>query len=100
MDDEQSMTHVQTEVSDEDYERLRTLAEEQDLSIREALREATELWIETRDAVDPDDPLFTSVEALRDDPGNDRASTDVRTAEDLVEEWRGDSETYRLGDPE
>ncbi len=37
------------------------LAEEQDLSIREA----TELWIETRDVVDPDDPLFRSVEALR-----------------------------------
>lgn len=94
------MTHVQTQVSDEDYERLRTLAEEQDLSIREALREATELWIETRDAVDPDDPLFTSVEALRDGSGTDRVATDASTADDLVEEWRGDAETYRLGDPE
>jgi len=94
------MTHVQTEVSDENYERLRTLAEEQDLSIREALKEATELWIETRDAVDPDDPLFTSVKALRDNPESDRTSTNAATEGDLVEEWCGDAESYRLGDPE
>jgi hypothetical protein len=94
------MTHVQTEVSEEEYERLRTLAEERGLSIRDALREATELWIEKRDAVDPDDPLFDSVEAVREASDRDRESTVLTTEGDLVEEWTGDAEASRLAEPE
>jgi hypothetical protein len=94
------MTHVQTEVPEEEYERLQALAEERGLSIRDALREATELWIEERDAVDPDDPLFDSVEAVRDTSGRDRESTVVTREDDLVEEWTSDAEESRLAEPE
>jgi hypothetical protein len=93
------MTHVQTEVSEAEYERLRALAEERGLSIREALREATELWMDERDAVDPDDPLFDSVDAVRN-ADRDRASTNVTTEGDPIKEWTGDAEAYRLGEPE
>jgi predicted DNA-binding protein len=95
------MTHVQTEVPEEEYERLRALAGERGLSIREALREATELWIEERDAVNPDDPLFDSVESVRDgSPNHDREPTSVTTEDALVEEWTGDAEESRLAEPE
>lgn len=95
------MTHIQTEVPEDEYERLRTLAEERDLSIREALRQATELWIEQQDAVNPEDSVFTSVDAVRDGASHrTRTATTVTTEDDLVEEWAGDTDTYRLADPD
>lgn len=94
------MKHIQTEVPDDQYERLRTLAEERDLSIREALRQATELWIERQEAIDPDDPAFTSVESVREGSGHrTRTSTNVLAEDDLVEEWTGDAGSYRLANP-
>lgn len=95
------MTHVQTEVPEDEYERLRTLAEERDLSIREALRRAARLWIEQQEAVDPGDPLFTTVDAVREGAARrDRTSTTATTEDDLVEEWSGDADTHRLADPD
>jgi hypothetical protein len=95
------MTHVQTEVPDDEYERLRAIAEERGISIREALREATELWIEQRDAVDPDDPLFSSLDAVREASARrDRVSTSVTDEDDIVEEWTGDADEYRLSEPD
>jgi len=93
------MTHIQTEVPEEEYERLREVAEQRELSIREALQEATELWLEEQDAVDSDDPLFTSVDELRqkDDHGK---QTNVVEEDDLVEEWEGDAESVSVADPE
>lgn len=95
------MTHIQTEVPEDKYERLRTLAEERGLSIREALRQATELWIERQEAVDPEDPVFRSVEAVRDGASHrTRTATTVTTEDDLVEEWTGDADSYRLANPD
>lgn len=95
------MTHIQTEVPEDEYERLRTLAEERDLSIREALRRATELWIERQEAVDPEDSVFTSVEAVRERASHRTGTaTTATTEDDLVEEWTGDADSYRLVDPD
>lgn len=52
------------------------------------------------DEVDPADPLFTSVEMLRDTPVRDGVSTNAATVGDLVEEWTGNAGMSRLGDPE
>lgn len=94
------MTHVQTEVSEEEYARLRALARERGLSIREALREATERWIEDHATIDSTDPIFTTVDRVRDDSASGgREPTTVTTEDDLVDEWRGDAERYRLADP-
>lgn len=95
------MTHIQTEVSDDEYERLRALAEERGLSIREALRQAAEMWIERQEAIDPEDAAFTTVESVREETVNrTRPSTHAVTEDDLVEEWSGDADSYRLVDPE
>lgn len=94
------MTHVQTEVPEEDYERLRALADERGLSIREALREATEQWIEDHAAIDPSDPLLTTVDRIRDDSADGhREPTTATTEDDLVDAWQGHAERFRLADP-
>jgi hypothetical protein len=104
------MTHVQTEVPDDDvqtdvpddeYERLRAIADERGISIREARRQATEWWIEQRDAVDPEDPLFSSLDAVREASARrDRVSTSVTDEDDIVEEWTGEADEYRLSEPD
>jgi len=93
------MTHIQTEVSDEEYERLRQVADQQGLTIREALQEATALWLEQQEAVDPDDPLFTAVDCLRA-AADSGVNTSLSAEEDLVEEWAGSADDVELADPE
>lgn len=93
------MTHVQTEVPEDEYERLRTVAEERGLSIREALREAAALWLREQDAVDPADPLFSSVDSVREGASG-RHRSNASAEDDLVDEWQGDAEEYRLADPD
>jgi hypothetical protein len=93
------MTHIQTEVPEDEYERLQEVAEQRDISIREALQEATELWLEEQDAIDSDDPLFTSVDEVRQREDYS-AQTNVMEADDLVEEWEGDAESISVADPE
>lgn len=51
--------NVQTELGGREYARLREIAEEEGISIKEALRRATREWIDRHDAPAPDDPLFT-----------------------------------------
>lgn len=89
------MTHIQTEVSDDEYERLRQIAEQRDLSIREALREATATWIEQQEEVDTTDPLFSSVDSLRERSSGQHQTT-LRNEDDLVEEWESDAESATL----
>lgn len=94
------MPHVQTEVPEEAYERLRSLAQERGLTIREALCEATERWIEDHAAIDPTDPLFTTVDRVRDESASGgREPTTATTEDDIVDEWRGDAARFRLADP-
>jgi len=93
------MTHIQTEVSDDEYKRLRQIAEQRDLSIREALREATETWIEQQEQVDTTDELFRSVDTLRERSVGQQQTT-LRNEDDLVESWEGDTEHVKLLDPD
>ncbi len=93
------MTHIQTEVPEDKYERLREVAEQRGLSIREALQEATALWLEEQDAVNADDPLFTSINELRRSEGHGE-QTNVMEENNLVEEWEGDAESVSLADPD
>lgn len=51
--------NVQTELDSGEYERLRELAEEEGISIKEALRRAATDWIDRHDAIAEDDALFT-----------------------------------------
>jgi hypothetical protein len=46
-------THIQTEITDTTYEEFRALARERGLSLKAALREATEDWIEQQQQIDP-----------------------------------------------
>ncbi|APW98892.1 hypothetical protein CHINAEXTREME_14405 [Halobiforma lacisalsi AJ5] len=93
------MTHIQTEVPDDEYERLRQIAEQRDLSIREALREATATWIEQQEQVDTTDDLFRSVDNLRE-RSSDHNRTTLRDEDDLVEAWKSDTENVTLQEPD
>ena len=51
--------NVQTELDRSEYLRLRELAAEEGISIKEAVRRATIAWIDRRDAIHEDDALFS-----------------------------------------
>jgi hypothetical protein len=91
-------THIQTEVTDTTYEVFQELARERGLSLKSALREATEDWIEQQQQVDPDDPLFTLVAEAASEPTPDAPQTNASTEDDLVEEWSGDNADITLAD--
>ena len=92
--------HVQTELSEEEYEQFREFAEEHGLSLKEAGREALVEWIERKQSADPNDPAFTIPDDLDGKSLPDTADTDARTEGDLVEEWRGSDESFtRIDDP-
>lgn len=50
---------VQTRIPRAEYERFRRLAEEEGISIKEALRRAAEEYVERKERVDADDPFFS-----------------------------------------
>ena len=49
---------VQTELSAEEYEQLRRVAEQEEKSLKELLREAATEYTRSHSELDPDDPLF------------------------------------------
>jgi hypothetical protein len=51
---------VQTELTEQEYERLARVADREDLSLKEALQEAAREFVDRRDRHDPDDPFFAS----------------------------------------
>mgnify|MGYP000094183710 CR=1 FL=1 len=60
--------HVQTELSEEEYERFRKFAEEHGLSLEEAGHEAVLEWIERQQQADPNDRAFTVLDELDSEP--------------------------------
>lgn len=80
--------HVQTALDSDEYESFRRLADEQGLSLKEAMREALAEWVERQRRVDPEDPAFTILEELEELSGH---STDARHENDLVEAWDGET---------
>jgi hypothetical protein len=87
--------HVQTELSEDEYEQFRRFAEEQGLSLKEAGHEAVTEWVERKKQPNPDDPAFTVLDELDDSA---TVQTDARTEEDVIEEWHGSDESFVLAD--
>ena len=90
--------HVQTELSEDEYERFREFAREHGLSVKEAGHEALIEWIERQQRADRNDPAFTVLEYLEADALPASAETDAREEEDFVEEWDGSDESFTLAD--
>lgn len=91
-------THVQTELSDEEYRHFKSLAQERGLSLTSALREAAEVWMEKQERVDPDDPLFEILEELDQTPVPEKPRTNAAREDDIVEEWSGSTVGVRFLD--
>ncbi len=78
---------VQTELSEREYERLRQLADEEDISLKEALRRAATAYVESKDRPDPDDPFFT----FHDRIDADAAATGDTDAREMDDDLYGDA---------
>ena len=76
--------HVQTELSEDEYERFREFATEHGLSLKEAGHEALIEWIERQQRADPNDRAFTVLDELEADSLPDGVQTDAREEGDLV----------------
>jgi len=90
--------HVQTELSEDEYDRFREFAREHGLSIKEAGHEALIEWIERQQQADPNDRAFTVLAELDDEALPETAATDAREEDDLVEEWDGSDGSFALAD--
>lgn len=69
---------VQTELPEEEYRQFRAFAEEEGVSIKEALRRAAREYADERARPDPDDPFFT----YHDDGVEGTEPTDAREMDD------------------
>lgn len=77
---------VQTELSESEYERLRRYADEEGISLKEALRRATDAYLEAKDRPDPDDPFFTFHERV----DADAVAGPETSARDMDDDLYGD----------
>jgi hypothetical protein len=91
-------THVQTELTEEEYEQFREFARERGLSLKEAGHEAVLEWVERQKQADPNDPAFTVLDDLDGSSLPDTGGTDARLVDDLVDEWHGSDESFTLAD--
>jgi hypothetical protein len=90
--------HVQTELSEEEYDRFREFARERGLSLKEAGHRAVVDWIERQQQPDPNDAAFTALDELEGSSLPATAATDARKEDDLIEEWHGNDESFVLAD--
>ena len=90
--------HVQTELSEDEYERFREFAREHGLSLKEAGHEALIEWVERQQRPDPNDRAFTVLDELVAESLPASAATDAREEDDLVEEWHGSDESFTLAE--
>lgn len=86
--------HVQTELSEEEYERFRPFARERGLSLNAAGHEAVMELVERQHQTDPHDRAFTVLAEVEAASLPDAAETDPRDGEDLVDEWHGHDEPF------
>ncbi|MHA1798087.1 MAG: hypothetical protein ACTSVY_06520 [Candidatus Helarchaeota archaeon] len=50
--------NVQTTISEKTYNKLVKVARKNNISIKQVLREAIELWIDLKSSINPKDPIF------------------------------------------
>ena len=91
-------THVQTELTEDEYERFREFAREHGLSLKEAGHEALVEWNERQQHADPTDRAFTVLDELEADGLPESAETDARNGNDAAEEWHGSDESLTLAE--
>jgi hypothetical protein len=89
---------VQTELTEDEYERFREFAREHGLSLKEAGHEALIEWIERQQHADPNGPAFAVLDDFEDEALPASAATDAHEEADLVDEWHGSDESFRLVD--
>lgn len=88
--------HVQTELSEDEYQRFREFAAEHGLSLKEAGHEAVIEWIERQQRADPNDRAFTVLDEIDEPDGSVGAETDAREEADLIETWTGSDADFTL----
>jgi hypothetical protein len=91
-------THIQTKLSDEEYSHFKSLADDREISLTAALREAAEVWMEQQQQIDPDDPLFDILDQLDQESMPDKPRTNAATEDDLVDDWDGATAGIRFSD--
>lgn len=94
---QEASKHVQTELSEDEYETFREFADEQGLSVKEAGRKALLDWVQRQRRPNPSDPAFTVLDEL-DDSSPEADETDAREEADLVDEWSGEDVSFTLAD--
>lgn len=77
---------VQTELVPEDYQLFRDLATERDLSLKAALAEAVKDWIDEQQRIDPDDPVFKTIEQIDSEPPVGDPTTTADMEADLYDD--------------
>lgn len=90
--------HVQTELTEGEYEDFRAFARERGLTVKEATREALLDWIARQRRPDPRDPAFTVLDELDAGSLPESAATDASTEPDPVTQWSGDDVDFRLAE--
>jgi hypothetical protein len=90
--------HVQTELTEDEYERFREFAREHGLSLKEAGHEALVEWVERQQQPDPNDRAFTVLDDLVADSLPASAATNAREEDDLIDEWHGSDESFTLAE--
>jgi hypothetical protein len=91
-----NIKHVQTELTEDEYETFREMTNELDMTIKEAGHEALVRWIEHQHNVDPTDRAFTVLDELDTVSLPPMAATDARQEPDIVDGWRGSDVSFTL----
>lgn len=90
--------HVQTELTEAEYKTFREIANERDMTVKEASHEALVKWAEHQHRVDPTDRAFTVLDELDEVPLSSTATTDARQESDIVEEWSGSDVSFTVAE--
>ncbi|MFB6283329.1 MAG: hypothetical protein ABEK59_05255 [Halobacteria archaeon] len=88
--------HIQTELDEKEYSKVRKTANELGLSLKEACRHALVEWVERKEGIDKDDPAFTVIDKLEEI--NEEYKTDVRKMDDTAEVWSGEDVDISLSE--
>lgn len=75
---------VQTRLDESEYEQLRRVAEQEEITLKEALRRAATEFAERKERHDPDDPFFAAESPESTTGGEELTAT--KTEEYLYEE--------------
>lgn len=96
--DETDIVHVQTELTEDEYEIFRKIVNKRGMTIQEAAHEAFIGWIENQRRVDPTDRAFTVLDELDETSLPPTTATDTRQESDIVEEWSGSDVSFTLAE--